>query len=148
MDGDKSEKKSISFTPALLEKAEAEAKLRHGGVLSRYIQSLIQKDLGISSGGIEVTSPAVLVDLSRSALGGSPAKIMEHICAQGWDQPQELRALLWLVIKSEAEKLGIVAEPETYLSKAISYVPITERKLKDETERRRRSQQGTPHVDP
>lgn len=57
---DKAEKKSISFPPKLAVLAQARAESLHAGNLSRYVQSLIERDLAGTSTPPAADSPDIL----------------------------------------------------------------------------------------
>lgn len=66
---DKASKKSVSFPPKLLAEAEREATKHHAGNLSRYIQTLIERDLSGESSAPDAVSPTILEDLCARLRG-------------------------------------------------------------------------------
>jgi hypothetical protein len=88
---EKAVSRSISLPESWFEKLDKEARERFGGNRSKYLQALIERDLGNSMP--EPLSPTVLIDLTRALSGEIDAQeITRRI---GFvDQPRLLRK--WL----------------------------------------------------
>lgn len=75
MQTDKSVKKSVSFPPDLLSKAEKRAEKQHAGNLSRYIQTLVENDLASelsdNTSLIAVSARGIISDLATDYCGSA-----------------------------------------------------------------------------
>lgn len=95
METDKSEKKSVSFPIKLLIEAEEKAADKHGGVLSKYIQYLVEKDT--SGGPVELGGALdkIIVQLSERLQPGLGKAMADECERLQVNQPRLLGQVLF-----------------------------------------------------